>query len=162
MTGKPYQCSDQVTESSKTFVELTHHTIPRNMGPGFLMCGCHGAGENPNVHMNADHTTNDITIMSSATLLFKTRYNKSANCLANDRSNPTGPLDQSSAPSDERLSEPERESVTAVAQQCTEEWIDGFPYKSGYHLVMASSKMLIVPPQKVDHTPYVGSPGYGF
>ena len=165
MTGKPYQCSETfngMTKCSQTSVEFSHHAIPRKVGPGFLVYECQGTGEKPNnLHINADHTTNDITVMSSATLQLRAKYDKSANCLANERSNPIGPLDQSSASSDELLSELEYESVTITAQQCTEESTDGFLYKSGHHSVVVSSKTT-VSPQEMDCTLYAGSPGCGF
>lgn len=163
MTGKSYQCSETFNECSQTSSELSYQVISRKVGPGFLVYEYQGAGEKPNnLHINADQTTDDITIMSSTTLYIglqlRTKYDKSANYLANERSNPTGPLDQSSAPSDKHLSELE---CTVIAQQCTEESRDGFHYKSGHHLVVVSSK-ITVPPQEIDYTPYAGSPGCGF
>ena len=158
MTGKPHQCSEnsiEMTECSETSVELSHQAIPRKMGPGFLVYGCESAGKKPNVH-NVDHTINDITIISLAGLQHNSKYDKSANCLTNERSNPTGPLDhttQISVPSDERFSKLEYESITATAQQCTE----GFPCKFGHCLVTTSTI-----PQEIDCTLLVSCPGYGF
>ena len=164
MTGKPYQCSETFNECSQTSFELSYQVIPRKVGSGFLEYEYQGAGEKPNnLHINADQTTDDITVMSSTTLQLRAKYDKSANCLANERSNPTGPLDQSSAPSDERLSELECEPATVIIQQCTEESTDGFRYKSGHHSVVVSSKIkMTLPPQEIDCTPYAGSPGCGF
>ena len=162
MTEKPHQCSETFNKCSQTSVELSYQVIiPRKVGPGFLVYEYQGGGEKPNnLHINADQTTDDITIMSSTTLQLQTKYDKSANCLANERSNPTGPLDQSSAPSDEHLSELECESATVIAQQRTEESTDGFRYKPWHHSVVVSSK-ITVPPQEIDCTPYAGSPGCG-
>ena len=168
MTGKPYQCSESSTEENDgnhTSVDLCYPAIPRKSGPGFLVYGCEGAGKTPEVY-NADHTTNDITVISQAATLqhtCKTKHDKSANCLTNERSNPKDPLDQSTqisvAYSDGRLSRVESESTPAIAKQCTE-GSSNKSYKLGYRLVKASSKITI--PEEIDYTLPASSPESSF
>ena len=161
--GKPYQCSESSTEEndcSHTFVELYYQAIPRKIGPGFLVYGCEVTGKKPNVHIT-DHITNDVTVISpAAALQHKNKHDKSANCLANERSNPKDPLDQSTkisvAYSDGCLSRVEFESTPAIAKQCTE----GSSYKSGHRLVTGSSKITI--PRERDCTLPASTLGNGF
>ena len=85
----------------------------------------------------------------------ESKEDKSTNSLTNARSNPIAPLDQStqiSVLSDDL----EYKSITAIAQQCTEDFLP----KSGYRLVVASLKMTI--PQEIDSALLMCSPGCGF
>lgn len=155
MTGKPYQCSEssaEMADYSPTSADLS--AISRKMGPDFLVYWCHGAGKKPNVH-NVHHETTDITVTSLAVQQPKTKYDKSANCLTNERGDPIGPFIQFTqipVPSD--TSKFEYQVTTTLAQQCTE----GSPYnKSGYRLVITSSKTTIL--QGIDCTLLASSPG---
>ena len=155
MIAKPYQCSQSSIVSSQTIAELSHRPIPWRMGPGFLVYASDNAAKKPNVQ-TADYTIDDTKVTLP---ILHQDDNKRANCLANERSNPIGPLDQStkiSVPSEECFSKLEYDPITAIAHQCTE----GFLSKSGHCFVTASSEMTI--PQEVDSTLLVRSPGCGF
>ena len=153
-TEKPYQCSESSTVCSHTIIKLSHKHIPWKLGPGFLVYACDNAGKKINVQ-TADHTIDEVKVTFPIALQGESKDDKSTNSLTNARSNPIAPLDQSTQIS--LLSDDlEYKSITAIAQQCTED----FPSNSGYCLVVASSKMTT--PQEIDSALLMCSPGCGF
>ena len=163
-TGNAHQCTEGSSSSmrSQNFVGLSQKiTFPWEMDSAFLVYGC-GTGQKPNMltvavaYYTVDDRANLPTVLH---VQGEDEHDKSANCLANERSNPRGPLDQYNqihVPPDECLSLFEYESTTGKAHQCTEE----FPPMTEHCMVAIFQKITL--PQEMEPAALLVCSGCGF